>query len=936
MNKQKDILHELNQLLRIFAKDKEFFKNYLLKLDDFDWKSLTLKDGRLLLFSFEILMTELDHLKKYDLKEYLEKNMLIISIFEFIKKVFNTRTNRNKIRRWGKKLEVLKNVNTLSKFIQKIKKHLVPSQILKLIQIIQSNSSKQICQLILEKYTQRENDLEINDLYNTNNFINLFEIIDESKLCFKMIVFYKSSSFERLQRNIDTNEIYLKNKKLLKLPTVYQRLRHLLFCESSPEEANEKKEELSKFVQFLFRHFLSFSNDPSFKMSSSLRNNVLLMIEDFHDLNTLAAMIIKETNNLNSLSKELLNVILSSRNPVLLQFLVDKFDPNTEGMLRMQTNRPRNTENMSNIRKLRNHLQGLVERYEQECVSLLNQDKVNESLFDLGLKIKTVLNKIIQNINSMKNKDLEHLLLFLVKQNTKASNNNVRNTVLNFLLSSLQEKLRFLENTNKQDLPYVLIELTNLNTLKVPIINKYLLRNPKQIAETNFKNILTNKHNLQKMDQLTSYYFFTFLIKNVTILPRISGSLRTNLQIFSSQNMHELIIPLLDDFNDSRDISIINPSTKYSGFIILLIINVVSVTLCSENKSFFLYQLYTDLKNSNTGRIPFNYLPFSFLNQFIQNLSTRGNRSIGTKMWKCKSCDFHFFVDNCGETMEEKQCSGCKRMIGGNNHRPNSNTVEVDLLNFRKEKLESRGYQIHEYLRDDTATIFSLSPFVFRIGHVLTHALYAGLALLKTVPVYGTLLDRIERNFGHLGIGSRNCFDYFYRHIECNMDWLMRDLRINERPFDFLFAILQDLLVQLRSGSDLLQFSTSNHQSIQNFYKNFENFVKPYKDNYRNIMKEVTKANNHKSEHAILNVDNIRGRMPFENIKHKMNDFLSICLRKITRIDLTVFKNKLEPEKQNYRFLYFYTCYIVNNTIILICRTSFRRVLQKSSTPCFQ
>ena len=109
-------------------------------------------------------MTELDHLKKYDLKEYLEKNMLIISIFEFIKKVFNTRTNRNKIRRWGKKLEVLKNENTLSKFIQKIKKHLVPSQILKLIQIIQSNSSKQICQLILEKYTQRENDLENNDL----------------------------------------------------------------------------------------------------------------------------------------------------------------------------------------------------------------------------------------------------------------------------------------------------------------------------------------------------------------------------------------------------------------------------------------------------------------------------------------------------------------------------------------------------------------------------------------------------------------------------------------------------------------------------------------------------------------------------------------------------------------------------------------------------
>jgi ribosomal protein L37AE/L43A len=338
---------------------------------------------------------------------------------------------------------------------------------------------------------------------------------------------------------------------------------------------------------------------------------------------------------------------------------------------------------------------------------------------------------------------------------------------------------------------------------------------------------------------------------------------------------------------------------------------VTSAAISKPNGDWIISQLYKNLSKNKIDEIPFNYGKHEVDWKLLKHKTAR-------KQYKCKNCGYPILIGNCGRIVTgEFKCGGCDHLVGGTgHHRPNSNTVEMSLGDFNYfVQGKNTLYGCHGILTDKRMNFQELPVFGFRLGHLLTHCLYAGLALVEVVNIKETLLKDVLPNNPYLNNNSP--FFYFYKHVQCDVENLQKILRVNELPIDFLNYILQEIVAnpgEWKIGHDL----TTNE-------KNFSSHVEKYQYEYNSIRMKVQKLKKSSISQKTINEDSIKRKKAMEPFPKDLDKFLFFNLRQTKHLNLMMFQDQLEQRKGEFQKLEHYLHYIVRLTNEVIVRICFLR-----------
>jgi hypothetical protein len=505
-------------------------------------------------------------------------------------------------------------------------------------------------------------------------------------------------------------------------------------------------------------------------------------------------ILLEETNNFSGNCSELLGWISQSPNDVFLRILIDKFSQVIFEFARTETSSlsvfsKKNLFKMLNLESPSQDVlsTALIKKYEEHLLQKQKNEneKTHKNQFNILMLVfylRSELRKLIDETSEDFPEQMLNVGKFLISKTNSSIQTRVRNSVLIYLLGSLQEKFGFLDNQLSKFRPLLPDSLLNSQFHCLSIYNDQILNSSVIFISKILRKISRNEE-LQMKNNLSSRDFYSLMVSIINQQMTLSSTSTRTKDIFSKLKDHcnpiqQLFFEnILSDFPSNKNISLTKPCEEYLKPILLLILNVTLSTVVTVEYAWFLPRLMQDLTANITNRIPFNFRNVLLLDKTL-NIQINEN-SKTAKMYECINCGTPFSIGNCGNPVlleKAAKCINCKKEIGAKEyHKPNDNTREITFEEFKKKCLSSPLYSIHEYLKDETVTMDDLPRFGFRIGHLLTHCLYAGLTLTGLLDCPPILLQQIQTSHPHLKLEDDNLFNYFYRHIQCDLNWLKKN-----------------------------------------------------------------------------------------------------------------------------------------------------------------
>lgn len=732
----------------------------------------------------------------------------------------------------------------------------------------------------------------------------------------------KKSSVSELDR------LMSQNLQILQQSSLYQRIRLVV--------QNNHRIYLSKpfqqLLEFLFRSLIRWLKRNPNAPKQQLEEHFHLLVGDCGDLNILVNILLEETSNFDGRVSELLTWISQSPNDVFLRILIDKFSQVIFEFAR----KGQSSASLFSKSKLIQMLDletpsqaelciHLIRNYEQHLLSKQNPKTPSADTQKPDLKIRkskslnvlTIVFHLRSELRLLVDETTEespqHMLQvgkFLISECSHSIQSRVRNSVLIYLLGSLQEKLGFLDNQLSRFRPLLPESLLNSQFHCLRIYNDSILTGS-TIRITKLLRSLSRGEDPPVKSQFSRQDFYTLAVNIINQQMTLQEASTRNKQIFAKLKdqcnpiQRFFLDAVINDFPGSESISLKRPSEDYLRPIILFVLNVTLCTVATLEHSWFLPRLVQDLTASITNRIPFN---FKNVLQLDKSMNSKINKNRDSaKLYECVNCGTPFSIGDCGNPVlleKAAKCINCKKEIGAKEyHKPNDNTREISYEEFRAKSLSSPLYSVHEYLMDETVTMGDLSRFGFRMGHLLAHALYAGLTLAGLVDCPKLLLAQAQTSHPHLNLKTENLFHYFYRHVQCDLNWLKKELRINELPTEFLGFILQDVV----DSPALIPID----EELARVQTDFASLVETYRMKFAQIQVEVRTKRGKTVTQEVVSEDAIKRNVDFEEVEDDVDRFLFLNLRQIADLNLLLFHSQLKKRPDPLPNLDFYLDHFV-------------------------
>lgn len=834
----------------------------------------------------------------------------------------------------------IRGILKLQDFVSSIQKQLLKLDFEKLKKILFLNESV-ICSTFFVKSNSVLRGLEypfdVDTFREENITIKNMNYINRQKQAHKMSIFAicgpkedpnpltpqtQEKDLSRLKKSSVSilDRLTAQNLRILGESSLYRRMRLVV--------QNNHRIYLSKpfqqLLEFLFRSLVRWVKRNPHAPKHQLEEHFHLLVGDCGDLNILVNILLEETSNFDGRVSELLSWVSQSPNDVFLRILIDKFSQVIFEVARKKETSSSlfSKQKLLQMLKMDSPSQAelsikLIRSYEQHLISKQHSTKsprkMSHSNLDLGgLNILTVVfhlrSELRLLVDQTSENSPEHMLQvgkFLISESTHSVQSRVRNSVLIYLLGSLQDKLGFLDNQLSRFRPLLPDSLLNSQFHCLRIYNNSILNNS-TIRITKLLRRLSRGEAPSSEDMFSRQDFYSLTVNIVNQQMTLPESSTRNKDLFNQLKnrcnpiQQFFLDAVINDFPSAKLISLRQPSEDYLKPIVLFILNVTLSTLATLEHGWFLPRLIQDLTASIINRVPFN---FKNVLQFDKSMNTIINKNKSSaKMYECVNCGTPFSIGDCGNPVlleKAAKCINCKKEIGAKEyHKPNDNTREISYEEFREKSLSSPLYSVHEYLLDDTVTMDGLPRFGFRMGHLLTHALYAGLTLTGLIDCPKLLLAQAQTSHPHLNLKSENMFYYFYRHVQCDLNWLKKELRINELPTEFLGYILQDVV----NSPGII----SVDEELARVQADFASFVETYRMKFAQILVEVRSKRGKTVTQEVVSEDAIKRNVDFEEVEDDVDRFLFLNLRQTTDLNLLLFHSQLKKRPDPLPNLDFY------------------------------
>ena len=787
------IWRTMRELLEFVQVESRFFESVIQVFEGTELRELSILNGDWLVVLVEhFFESQLEYIEEFGVGGYFG---LVRKLRESMAMMLRRATSTNMrfiSQKWPKSIDSLRSISELEEFVSSLTRVLVPREVSRILQMLLAPDAR-CSAFFLDANEQFRESLHMSRLVRLNRTALDIGLTDRTSTGPKMTILSNPSQFAPSLQSSTLAPFYELNREILEQPFIYQRIKLALApdCEASGADS------FTAFTLFLFEKTLEMARSGRLEMNERIGSNLASMASESRDPNLLANAILSGTGTLGSSFDLVSRIVREPGNGTLRlrTILTDKYIhcklARTEGDLDSRETLFFNL----NLDELENELQafaGLVSAYEVEADF--------ESRLKLVLDIRLCLALFFRSINELDDGTVDDLISFLLADQTDLGDlsNPVRNSLLISVLGILQDKFDFLDEQRASELPPVLSQVFGDNQFDVVVVNRALQSRLGQAESRIQAYQRESASGAVVFDAYDRFWFGVSLINVPLKLGALAPALRSRFPGCDAPAFRDFIVSLLEDFayEDLGSLESMNP--EYSKAILKLILSVVNSASSAQNTSFFLSELYAKLLEGASGT-PFNYSNF---------VSRKGEIYFGEitddydkiTMWECINCGFYFEIGNCGRPYYEFNCNDCDELIGGVNHRPNPNTQRISEEMYIDRFLKPESYWVHNPLEGDSVTIAGLSPFSFRIGHLLTHALFAGLTMTGLVDLYELFELGDESNYRHIGVSEDDIFGYFYKHVQNDMEFVRRDMEMSGSPFDFICAILHDLLEESLSS----------------------------------------------------------------------------------------------------------------------------------------
>ena len=734
---------------------------------------------------------------------------------------------------------------------------------------------------------------------------------------------------------------YERNCTILEEDSVYRRLR-LVVQMGGPLHQSKS---FQRLLEFLYRHLIDWVMQRPRVRLGPLERHFHLLLGDCANLNIMVNILLEATTGLGPRAEQVLAWVSRSPNERFLQILIDK----SSQLLSSRSREAERTDSVFSRQRMLGLLDmgessrvrvilRLVERYDRMLASGHSRlDSVELDLLMTLFHLRSELQALVNDTSREETHDLLELGSHLISEDGCAGDSRVRNSVLIYVLGSLQKKFDFLGDPKSAFRPLLPQSVVFSQSQSLHVFQDSLRDHPCHAAPTVLAKLelLLQQPTPTDAEGLSRLGFYHLglglanLRHTLALVATQHAPLLDRLKARSSPLQSAFLEAVLEDFPRHEGLSLRSECEQWHPGLLLLVLNVTLAAVSSDRGEWFLPRLLDDLCAGQNRRIPFNFKNVLVFDQKLNlAINAKGNTP---RLYECVHCRTPFSTGNCGNLVQFlAKCVGCKREIGGVAYnKPNDNTREISFEEYRRRLLLSPFYEIHEYL-DAASCPEHLPPFGFRLGHLLTHCLYAGLALTGLADCGALLLENIRVSHPHLQVGSEESLSYFLRHVQNDLDWLKQRLRLNESPFDFAGFVLQDILAaspqtlrveagghpapgEDNRGNAPQPSQTTQPEELRAVEKGFAVFVERYRARLAEIQLEVKAQRNQARVQEAVSEDAIRRNIDFEEVRDDVDRFLFLHLRDSADLTLDTLRGELGTRQDDFPTLRFYLTHHVDS-----------------------
>lgn len=900
------------------------------------------------------------------LEGYFRVINLLVEAVEQLSELLSKKTFQN---HFGMEADKLKQelglLLRLKDFYVHLKERLSEEEYRKVVEVCMEDEHP-ISRLLLpfsEQFPEDTQKMSLSDLRRINNFENLDHLKFDSMSFIKVSIFRRGVR-QSSQTNLDSTGLspeiqkhFFKtldrHKKICTETTLFGRIKEAMKIAPLNKTNEAAEDSLREFTLFVFKSMLIFiknaddinKNVKDSEEAKAFRRNFnnLLHVsgEPLEVINLVAESCQKKLEGNISIILDLFSTIKEE------SFMIAFLDKMSQLMEKEHYSNRSVYDNSLNT--LRTHLgvkskepQKLVLALLREYSKYLNGRETNANRFKIFFFLRTQLSFILQRGINVDNFSYSTLLDELVKD----VDNKCYNTCRFFLLAQAESHSKFLKKPKHALFKYLpelkeadttpprlLMYSSSLRAKSYAEISKYveeLLYNllpedaPKLSIDSpaKFFNLCTIIVNLRfeiVMDKAKAFRFNNFEVK---LLAKIDDNFKA---IFDNVQINYLK-KLINGFQGSRLLcypkKIIDEIDTQK---VALIINITSLCVAFYKTNWIFSTILRNLIANKYAPILFNLKDILIMNDALnQNM-------MGRRFYKCRACSTPFSIGNCGKADSLGRCVKCKREIGGTSHTPNSNTVEIDIYQFQNRILNDPHYHPNYYNADEHKSYKKLPNLSFRMGHLLTHAIYLGtLELVLDSTRYNLFIPNFQMNFSELKIPNNQLGMFFYRHIDRDMEATRKLCGIQNDLISVLGLCFQEL-VDVQN-----QFTSNSIDALEQKFNSITGSFRNNPQNYKKIVEEIDSkekgfSSQKKLVQKILLIDDVPPKNPL------IDYCLYINLRQTKSLDINSFEFEFDLYKKQHpdedlKFLEFYLKYKVGLLSInkLNNRISLRTTFPKS------
>ena len=815
---------------------------------------------------------------------------------------------------------------------------------LRALQRMLLDPNRNVCEpFFLQSRDDSDCEISFAEFAGRNNTVPTVELINHHKQAVKMTIFGKNrredwfprsehlqetqraesqeltvlpESDQRSQSSAHLRSMHTYNCELLRSPSLYMRLR-LLFQADRPLSQSSA---FQRLLVFLFRCLLERAvEEPNLppKLVKPLEQHFHLLVADCANLNAIVGLLLDITYNFGGRTQEVLTWVTRSPNERFLQILIDR---------QTLSARPDQTERFDSILSRSRMLEQLdiggssrtrvivrlIELYEQALTDPREDPSSRGwTLFMTLFQLRSELWDLLCETTPQHADSLLALGKHLAPENATPSQSRVRSTVLIHLLGNLQKRFDFLSDPESEFLPLVPESLASVWSSTLRTFKESLRGHPWNSARAFSAKLetLLQEPRVPSSGGLSGAGFYNLITDLVNLRQSPPASFADHEILFervASQcgpAQRLLLKAILNNFPAQEGAGLWGDYKQRDTDVIKLIVSVTLSAIVDAPDSWFLPRLLADLREGQTRRVPFNFKQLA--QSRSESAKTHSRDRSHWRFFACAHCKSAFLAaDTPGPARTGVVCVGCKRQIKrvspDNPDQASSEAIEISLGQYQEYLRESPFYEVHESL-EPTATTEPLEQFGFRLGHLLTHCLFAGAELAGLADCGLLLVPNIQVSHPHLGVAREQSFGYFFEHARRDSKWLRSNLGLKKFPLDFVGFVLQDIRENPPRGNP--------EDPVARVECRFSVLA----ESYRARLAEIRAQIDGKRGGETIVRRALRREVDFEDVSQGVDRYLFLNLRQTADLSLAKLRGEVDKRNNEHFLLKLYLQYRVSS-----------------------